>query len=598
MGDVARMLAGTTTIPFSPLTYDAAFPTTVGAVTVSPDSSMAIPAVYACTTVISEDVSTVPLEMFERVNDGKRLAAEHELHELLHDQPNAYQTAAEFREMLTAFALLRGRGIAEKIVGQRSRLRELKPLHPDLVRPEITTDGVLRYRYQDPIKRRERILLTTDVLVVRGRFGRSVLDYARETFAVQLLLQRHASTMYSRGAKPSSALTAPKTLTDNARRNLRQALDEYASGGKNEGRPLLLEEGMSWQSITLSMKDAEFVAFNQLGVAQVARFFRVSLHKIQELSRSTNNNIEQQALEHATDTIRPWAERWEQCIRRDLIVNQRRFLAEHNLEGLLKGDIETRYASYAQGRQWGWLSTNDIRRRENLNPIEGGDDDYLTPLNMTTKDGETRFERRTPQAIAYLRVMVRDAAGRAVRKEGASLTKLAEKTGSQGEEWRAGVEAFYREHGEFVAKLMRIPDEVAEGYAQGRCLQTLEAGLEPDETEAIRALTDLSLQRSDALQLTAGERPQPPTVNVTTHNHAAPVTVQPPALSLEPGAVQVDVHSPVSIDEGAVSLSVATPPVVIEKGAVDVHVEQPKAAGRRRRVTYDDQNRITEVIEE
>lgn len=507
MGDLARMRAATT-VYFTPSTYDTAYPLpwgTASTVDISPDTALTIATVYACVRAISEDIGSVPLQIYERDGEGKRLADNHPLYELLHDQPNDYQTAMEFREMMTAFAMLRRRGIAELITGPRGFVDQIKPLHPDLVRSEVA-EGRLRYVYQDPILNRQRTLLSDEVLVLRGPFGRSVADFARETFALSITMRGAAGRTYARGIRSQGALQHPKELSDKARRNLRAALDKYAAGGENEGRPLLLEEGMTWTSVQMNMKDAEFVAMYGATEAAAVKFFRVPPHKVGDLSRSTDNNIEQQAIEYVTDTIRPWAERWEGVIRRDLIIARQRFFAEHNLEGLLRGDIRTRYAAYAVGRQWGWLSTNDIRRKENLNPIEGGDDDYLVPLNMTTHEGLFQFAPPARQAAiaGQLRVMMRDAAGRAIRKEQATIAKLAEKTGGSGPEWEQGVREFYAEHARFLVSLHVLDDERADRYCSERLTAALARRI-GDEFEDVTDLTTLALQSADMLRLESGE---------------------------------------------------------------------------------------------
>lgn len=506
MGDLTRPMAATS-ITFTPATYDASFPSPYSAVEVSPDTAMTIATVYACVRAISEDIGSVPLQIYQRTSDGgKSVATNHPLYELLHDQPNDYQTAMEFREMMTAFAMLRKRGIAELITGPRGFVDQIKPLHPDLVTSEVA-DGQLRYRYEDPVKKRMRILLPDEVLVLRGPFGRSVADFARETFSLSLTMRTAASRTYGRGVRTQGALSHPKTLSDKAREALRSAIDKYAAGGENEGRPLLLEEGMTWSTIQMTMKDAEFVAIYGATDAAAIKFFRVPPHKVGDLSRSTDNNIEQQAIEYVTDTIRPWAERWEGVIRRDLIIAPQVYFAEHNLEGLLRGDIATRYAAYAVGRQWGWLATNDIRRKENLNPIPDGDDDYLVPLNMTTHDGMFQFAPPARQAAiaAQLRVMVRDAAGRAVRKELAAIAKLAEKTGGQDPEWRDGVRSFYAEHARFLASLHIVTDEQADDYCAARCEAVLSQHV-TDEIDEIGVLTNLALAGAEPLRLTSGEK--------------------------------------------------------------------------------------------
>lgn len=492
MGDLARMRASTS-VSYTPATYDLANPAGYAtSAEITPEVALTFGAVYACVRNISEDMGSVPLHVYERRGAAKSIARDHPLYELLHDQPNDFQTAMEFREMMTAFAMLRRWGIAEIITGRRG-IEQIKPLHPDLVRREWV-DGSQRYVYDDPMIRRRRVLLPDEVLVLRGPFGLSILDFARRTVELSETMRAAAGRSYGRGVRSQGALTHPNTLSDKARINLREALDKYGAGGVNEGRPLLLEEGMTWSSIQMTMKDAEYVAIAGMSAGDVAKFFRMQPHKIGDLTRSTNNNIEQQAIEYVTDTIRPWAERWEGVIRRDLIVDKRRFFAEHGLEGLLRGDIATRYAAYAIGRQWGWLATNDIRNRENMNPIEHGDDDYLVPMNMTTNDGLVTFAPPAKQAamVAQLRVMMRDAAGRAVRKEQAAIARLSEKTGGAGAEWDAGVREFYAEHARFLGSLHLVTDEQAEAYCAARIEATLARRLTP-ELDEIAELTTLAL---------------------------------------------------------------------------------------------------------
>ena len=490
MSFIGRTLAATTVTPFTPATYDDVFSGVNLPANVTPDGAMAIPAVYACTTVICEDIAKVPLQIFESIPDGKKLAREHPLYDLLHDSPNDYQTALEFREMMTAFALNRDLGgVAEIIPGRRGPVDKLVPLHPDLVTREITDAGDIRYQYEDPIKKRRRTLTSDQVFVLRGRFGRSVLSYARESLSMQLAMQQFGLQTYKRGPRHTGVISRPKDApkwSDNARSNFRKGIDEYMGEGERAGRPMLLEDGMSWQSASITMADAEFLGTLQHGVADVCRWYRVPQHKVQELLRSTNNNIEQQSLDYIIDSLMAWAVRWEQAISRDLIVNTDRFFAEHNLDALLRGDTKSRAEAYAIAVQWGWMTRAEVRKLENFNPIDGLDEP-LQPLNMVTlgeADAEDDVEEPlpppqsiAPAAMAHLRAIVRDNAARIVRMEHNAMTRLAERTEGKGEKWEAGVREFYLpSHADFVARLLRIPDEMAERYAEDRAKRLIAEG--------------------------------------------------------------------------------------------------------------------------
>jgi len=525
MSFIGRTLAATTIVPFTPATYDAAFADANLPAVVTPDGAMAIPAVYACTTVISEDIAKVPLQVFEAIDDGKRLAREHPLYDLLHDQPNDVQTALEFREMMTAFALNRDiGGVAEIKPGRRGAVSALIPLHPDLLTREVTDGGRIRYRYQDPIKKRERILTNDEVFVIRGRFGVSVLRYARESFSMQLAMQQFGLQTYKRGPRHTGVIGRPKDApkwSDTARANFRTAVDEYMSDGPRAGRPMLLEDGMTWQSAGITMADAEFLGTLQHGVADVCRWYRVPQHKVQELLRSTNNNIEQQSLDYVVDSLYAWAVRWEQAIQRDLIVESGYF-CEHNLDGLMRGDSKSRAFAYATAVQWGWMTRAEVRQRENLNPIEGLDEP-LTPLNMkvlgdpdpvddeepaedepATDEPRRRKTQTPPAALAQLRALMRDNAARIVRMELNAMTRLAERTEGTGGKWEAGVREFYLpQHADFVARLLRVPDEMAERYAEGRARRLIAEGasvLTEFNADTIDQLTDAALTWATTLK--------------------------------------------------------------------------------------------------
>jgi HK97 family phage portal protein len=503
MGDLAPVLADAGHAPWDDYWYESRAIATSAGLRITAESAMAIPAVYACTAVISEDIAKVPLNMYEDLGEqGRRTVTNHPLDELLHDQPNPHQTALEFREMMTAFALLRGKGIAEIVPGPRGPVDQLKPLHPDLVREERTATGP-RYVYRDPTRGNiERPLLAEEVFVVRGRFGRAVLDFARETFGLQLAMSQWASTFYGRGARHSGVLQHPKTLSDPARENLRKILGEYSAGGDRQGKPMILEEGMTWQAVTMTAQDADFLLTLQHGNADVARFFRVPLHKINDLARSTNNNIEHQGIEYVTDTMLTWAIRWEQAIRRDLVIAKGRFYAKHLLDALFRGDLATRYAAYALGVQWGWLTRNEVRALEERNPIEGLNEP-LTPFNMRDgpKDRRQAGTAEIPEGTApYLRLIASDAAGRVVRREHGAMTKVAERSAGDAKGWQAGVAEFYgTDWTDHVARALHLPDFVAATYVRAQRDELLEQGpaaLEEWVVDRTRSLTNLALEHA------------------------------------------------------------------------------------------------------
>lgn len=521
--DMGRRVLGAADviIPFTPETYDEAFRGRLqpkGLPSVNVDSVMGLPAALACTTAISEDCAKVPLQVFEQSGESRSIARNHPLYDLLHDQPNREQTALEFREWMTAIALNRGLAVAEIKSGPRGPVDSIEPLHPDRTSWETLRTGEARVVFQDPVKGTRRIP-RDELFVLRGR-GRGVVKDMRRSFGIMLGMQDYQADMYGRGLRSPGFLSHPKTLTN--RDGLRTALDEYLAGGERAGRPMLLEEGMEWKTIALSMEDAQFLESLQDGYNQVCMAYRVPQHKIQMLLRATNNNIEQQSTDYVTDSLLGWVGRWEQSIRRDLIVNKARFFARHNLDGLLRGDLKTRWEAYQIAILTGWMTRAEAREKEDWDPIPGLDEP-LQMLNMGSGTGAAAMgPGGMPQlaavpmptsagVVSYLRLLVRDGAARVVRKETATLAKLADKADGSSEAWERGAREFYRGHGEYVARVLRVSDETAEQYSIERLTLACARGPEMatddmDYMQAVAALSRAALNETDILQLPAGDQ--------------------------------------------------------------------------------------------
>jgi HK97 family phage portal protein len=448
------------------------------------DSAMTIPQFYAAVTYVAEDNAKLPLNILEdRGKAGTEPAENHELGDLLHWQPNRKQTAIEWREMVTAWSMLRGLAVSEIISGDpisypgrptaSGAIDQLVPLHPDLVREETTSTG-RRLIYRDPRRNgEERTILPEDAFIVRGRQSRSVLDFARSNLATTLGRERYEGFLFSRGAKHQGVVKAKGKLQDPVRRALRKALDEYSIGGPRAGRPLLLEDGMEWQDVSMTAKDSQLLELRQLSIADACRWIRIPPHKVFDLTRSTNNNIESQGVDYVVDCQLAWAVRWEQAIWRDLIVDKKYF-AKVLLDGLLRGDFEARSRAFALAIMWGWMTRNEVRRKEDLNPIDGLDEP-LTPENMTTDpSGDTKVGYApqalltagptTPEDRGRLQLIASDVAGRVVRREMAEIGKIAKRTEGDAAAFRVATAAFYEEHREHVASSLHIPDHQARQY--------------------------------------------------------------------------------------------------------------------------------------
>lgn len=352
---------------------------------VTPETAMRVAAVFGCVRIISGAVATMPLALKRRVDARTRQdASDHSLWRVLRKRPNRWMTPSGFRRMMTAHVLLRGNAYA-LIVRSGNRVVELIPLHPDRVRVVQADDLGLVYTYtrkdgvQATLQQSEVFHLIG--LTLDGVTGVSVIQHARESIGLALTAEKHGNTTFANGTVLGAVLKHPKTIGKEAQEALQASLDRYR-GAENAGKTLILEEGMDWTPLGMTAEDAQYIETRKFTRSDIAMFFGVPPHMIGDTEKSTSwgTGIEQQSLGFVAYTLQDWLTAWEETIGRDLI-SEDDIYAKFNPAGLLRGDINSRYAAYSTARQWGWLSINDIRELEDLNPIENGDD-YLQPMNM------------------------------------------------------------------------------------------------------------------------------------------------------------------------------------------------------------------------
>ncbi len=359
-----------------------------GGVVVNADTAMRVASVYACVRIIAGAVATMPLQLKRRTSPKTREdASDHPLHQVLSRRPNRWMTPSGFRRMLQAHLLLRGNAYALKVRNARGEVVELLPLHPDRTRSEQQDDLSIVYRYRTKTGG-ERIFRQDEVfhligLTLDGVTGVSVITYARETIGLSAAISRHGSLFFRNGTNPGAVLRAKNKIGPEGVETLKQSLESYR-GADNANKTLVLEEDMEFEHIGMSATDAQFVEAIGATRTDIAMFFGVPPHMLGDTAKSTSwgSGIEQQSIGFVAYTLEDWLTGWEQTIGRDLIAARETDLfARFNRAGLVRGDIKTRYGAYAVGRQWGWLSANDVRELEDMNPVDGGDE-YLVPLNM------------------------------------------------------------------------------------------------------------------------------------------------------------------------------------------------------------------------
>lgn len=354
-------------------------------VMVTPTTAMRSSAVYACVRVLSETLASLPLKMFRKLQDGsKEEVTDHPLAKLVHRVPNTWQSASEFRDQMTMHAALRGAAYA-RILIEPNGTRRLVPLHPDKIKAHLTADLRLIYEYWDGAQRVPLIqgdVLRLPYLVREGVDPVSPVRLHAETIGMALASSRYTNSFLKNGGRPPGYIKMDQAFKDPEQRRKFKEFLQGQIGGKAQGSTLILEQG-DYKAIGISNADAQLLDICKMTLLDICRIYRVPPHMAGDLDRATWSNVEQQSIDFVVHTIGPWLVRWEQALSRDLLTDdeQQEYYFEFNVDGLLRGDIKTRYSAYAQGRQWGWLSINDVRARENMNKIENGDD-YLSPTNM------------------------------------------------------------------------------------------------------------------------------------------------------------------------------------------------------------------------
>ena len=359
-------------------------------------SAMQMTAVYSCVRILSEAVAGLPLHLYKYTESGgKAMALDHPLYHLLHDEPNPEMSSFVFRETLMTHLLLWGNAYAQIIRNGKNEIVALYPLMPNKMSVDRDENGRLYYTYyrgnDEAIKNKEFAvtLQPSDVLHIPGLgfdglVGYSPIAMAKNAIGMAIACEEYGAKFFANGAAPGGVLEHPGTIKDPQR--VRESWQSTFGGSGNANKIAVLEEGMKYTPIGISPEQAQFLETRKFQINEIARIFRVPPHMVGDLEKSSFSNIEQQSLEFVKYTLDPWVIRWEQSIQRSLLSRDEKatYFVKFNLEGLLRGDYQSRMNGYAIGRQNGWMSANDIRELENLDriPEEDGGDLYLINGNM------------------------------------------------------------------------------------------------------------------------------------------------------------------------------------------------------------------------
>ncbi|RSI07083.1 phage portal protein [Streptococcus sanguinis] len=373
------------------------FGRTTSGKTVNERTALQTTAVYACVRILSETIASLPLHVYRYTEGGKAKDTEHVLYTLLHDEPNPDMTSFVFRETLMSHLLIWGNAYAQILRDRSGQVIGLYPLLPDQMSVHRSEKGKLFYVYnryeEDNPNFQEKgsiVLSQEEVLHIPGLgfdglIGYSPIALAKNAVGMTLACEEYGASFFGNGANPGGVLEHPGILKDPAK--VRDSWNAVYQGTRNAHKVAVLEEGMSYKQIGIPPEEAQFLETRKFQINEIARLFRIPPHMVGDLEKSSFSNIEQQSLEFVKYTLDPWVVRFEQALKKSLLLPEEKktHFIKFNVDGLLRGDYQSRMNGYAIGRQNGWLSTNDIRELEELNPIppEEGGDLYLINGNMT-----------------------------------------------------------------------------------------------------------------------------------------------------------------------------------------------------------------------
>jgi len=442
---------------------DALMPRSSSGVAITETSAMTVSAVYAAVRVIAETIAQLEWEVYERQDDSNIERYDHPLRLLLDQEPNAEMTAFSWRvAMMTSF-YLHGNMVAEIERNRGGRPVSLWWIHP--ARVAMKRDSTRRIYYEvtdehglNPVPLDPIDVYHVPLMAADGIVGKGLVQRARDSFGLTLGMEQYSGSSFANGARPGGILKHPGKLTTDARRNIRDEWDAMHRGADKAGRIAVLQEGMEFQAMQMSAVDAQLLEQRQFQISEVARWFNIPPHLLRDLSRATFGNIEHQSIEYKTYTIRPLAVAMQQEAHRKLFSQNEKptYFTELDLDDLSLADLKSRYDAYAVARQNGWMSANEIRDREGMNPIPTDDGDaYLINGNMvplttamqatpTPSVGQVSVaQAETPPAMGdALRGILENDLTRLLSKERNAASRAANKPG----EFLGWLDTFYAEH--------------------------------------------------------------------------------------------------------------------------------------------------------
>lgn len=461
------------------------FPRTQAGIFVDEETALKYSAVWSAVRIISETMASLPWSHLKnRPNGGKEKLSDSNVSHVLGKMTNPETCAFTFRETIVAHGLLWGNGYAEIERDLRGKLKALWIIPPNRVNVTRDEDNNLVYEIVN-IDQPNTVLPANRIFHLKGLgydglVGYSVIALAAQSIGLGLATEQYGASFFGSGSIPGGVLTHPGKLSDPAKDNLRDAWNKHHRGANKGGAIAVLEEGLKYESLGIPPDDAQFLETRKFQVAEIARWFRVPPHKIGDLENATFSNIWQQNIQFVTDAVVPWALRLEQEADAKLLSANRvsGTFTKLNVNGLLRGDTASRFDAYTKGRQWGWLSADDVREFEDMNPLPNGEGKiYLVPMNMTTpekmlepdpepvppalpepEENEEEQEEDTKPvdkekisaSKTSYKYIFQECIMRILKRENHRVNDLNERVGGDKDKFIDGLNVFYKEHSSYM----------------------------------------------------------------------------------------------------------------------------------------------------
>ena len=356
--------------------------------TVSPQTALTFSAVWAAMRLLSESISTLPVGVFRRENNGDNIEVVSDLSFLVKYQPNSYQNKITFYEKVIMDMLSDGNSYVQIVRNRNGRVLELLPLNYGDVET-YTLDNKLYYTDEKSGQTHdsENILHFKMITGPDGITGLSPIEQCRKAIGWGMDVQEYSSTFFKNGGKLSGILESDRSLSEQAIDRLRNSFNKNYGTLSGSNQTAVLEEGLKYKSISVTPDQAQFLASRQFSVEEVARIFGLPPHLLRDLSKSSFNNIEMQSQEFVSYSLMPYISKIElemslKLFRRNAIGRE---YIKFNVNALLRGNVKDRADYYKTAITNGWMSINEVRQKEDLNKIDSGDENYLQ-MNMTTID--------------------------------------------------------------------------------------------------------------------------------------------------------------------------------------------------------------------